>query len=88
MIVHVIWCQGCGHAWCEVEAAAVIFPHPLAAAGACTCTCTDPGDPLYEAWIIDPDPGEVPAPAFAAWESWALRMARAAIASASLPGMN
>jgi hypothetical protein len=57
----VIWCQGCQRAWVQ--------PCPKLAEcdgclTCCACTCSDPGDPLYEAWVTDP--ASVPA---AAWGS-------------------
>ena len=26
----------------------------------CACTCTDPADPLYETWMVNPDEDDLP----------------------------
>jgi hypothetical protein len=48
---HVIYCRGCRRAWNE--------PSEFAP-GCCACDCTDHADPLYEDWVVDPDPAEIP----------------------------
>jgi hypothetical protein len=48
----VIYCRGCGLAW-------------LDGSQECRCTCSDGSQPDYEAWQVDPSPGEVPEGAWA-----------------------
>jgi len=43
--VHVVYCRGCQRRWLDPPPA----PHVD-----CACTCSDPEDPLYEAWVVDP----------------------------------
>ena len=52
---HVIYCRGCRKAWNE--------PSEYEP-GCCACYCTDVNDPLYEDWVTDPDPAEIPAEAW------------------------
>lgn len=53
---HVIYCRGCRLAWIE--------PSEYEP-GCCACECADVNDPLYEAWVTDPDPDEIPPEAWA-----------------------
>lgn len=65
MIIHIIWCRGCGNAWAasEPQPGDVFIEDPLA--DSCTCTCTSESQPGYEDWVTDPRPEELPAGAFA-----------------------
>jgi hypothetical protein len=72
MTVHIIWCRGCLQAWTEVE---MDGPGgiPMRVCSHCPCTCADPADPLYEAWVSDPDPAGLPAGEWAGAAAWAMR---------------
>jgi hypothetical protein len=50
MGARVIYCRGCQRSWLD--------PAP-GNRDECTCTCSDPADPLYEAWAVDPDPADL-----------------------------
>ena len=43
--VHVVYCHGCRRRWLDPPPA----PHVD-----CACVCSDPEDPLYETWVVDP----------------------------------
>jgi hypothetical protein len=65
IVFHVIYCRGCRKAWIDPEwKVGTVSVSMVIDARGCACACTD-GDPLYEAWVIDPDPGDVPP---GAWE--------------------
>jgi len=70
--VHIVWCRGCLHAWTEVE---MDGPGgiPIRVTSWCPCDCDDPADPLYEAWVVDPDPADLPPGEWAGAAAWGLR---------------
>jgi hypothetical protein len=63
----VVYCRGCQQAWHDSGGPALAhgavpgFGEP----GECRCTCADDTDPLYEAWVVDPDPDDIPDGAWA-----------------------
>lgn len=66
MIVHIVWCRGCGNAWAasEPQPGDVFGEDPLA--DSCACACTDDDRAEYEDWVTDPPLGDLPDRAFAA----------------------
>ena len=56
---NVIYCRGCQRIWVERTVSIVALASGIVPAD-CACTCTDPADPLYETWMVNPDEDDLP----------------------------
>ena len=56
---NVIYCCGCQRIWVERSVSIVALASGVVPAD-CACTCTDPADPLYETWMVNPDEDDLP----------------------------
>ena len=56
---NVIYCRGCQRIWVERSVSIVALASGVVPAD-CACTCTDPADPLYETWMVNPDEDDLP----------------------------
>ena len=56
---NVIYCRGCQRIWVERTVSIVALASGVVPAD-CACTCTDPADPLYETWMVNPDEDDLP----------------------------
>jgi len=56
---NVIYCCGCRRIWVERSVSIVALASGVMPAD-CACTCTDPADPLYETWMVNPDEDDLP----------------------------
>ncbi len=62
---HVIYCNGCRHAWQDYGAVTMAAIGLADLMDQCSCVCTDETAPHYEDWVIDPPAETIPE---GAWE--------------------